>query len=229
MSRRPSIHSIAALVTLALATTVGGVSSVRAEEDPIGLVVGKRGQVVATAKGAEPRRLDCGDPVFAGEKLETGVASRVSVLIGDVYAQLFVSSEADIGVTSAGTPDLFLRRGRMRVVDPRTHEGAAAIELATPRAHSSFARNDVDAYVLGPAGATNSMLCSERTTISVERSDTPEAASHTPTGHCTIASLGKDFYRARVPSERIGLREAPDCTLDLQWQEKAYDLPRQLS
>ena len=187
----------------------------RAEERPIGLVVGLRGHVVARADGAEARRLDCGQPIYAGERLETGEASRVSVLMGDVYVQLFVGSQADFAATPDGTPDLFLVRGRMRVVDPRTSAASPAVRVGTPRARTEFARNDIDAYVLGPPGATNSMLCSERTAMDVERVDLDAGPQHTPTGLCTIVSLDKPTYQARVPSERIGLREAPDCTLDL--------------
>jgi hypothetical protein len=190
-----------------------------AADDPIGLVVGKRGQVTATA-GGESRRLDCGDPVYAGERLETAQASRVSVLIGDVYAQLFVGSQADLATTPGGTPDLFLGRGRMRVIDPRTGAASAQIRVATPRARTSFALNDIDAYVLGPAGETNAMLCSERTTIDVERVDHDADAMHTPVGVCTIVSVDKPTYQAEVPSERIGLREAPDCVLDLATAER---------
>ncbi|MBW2282778.1 MAG: hypothetical protein JRG76_17330 [Deltaproteobacteria bacterium] len=204
--------ALGAVLVLPLALASG---KAHAADDPVGLVVGIRGQVIATAPGQEPRRLDCGDSVFADEQIETGQASRASVLIGDVYAQLFVGSQARIGVTPAGTPDLFLERGRLRIIDPRTDEASPDIRIRTPRAHSSFARNDVDAYVLGPAGATNAMLCSERTTIQVERSDVADVEPHhTPTGHCTIASLDKPFYKARVPSERIGMREAYDCSLD---------------
>ncbi len=206
-SRRLAIV-LAPLVVLAAAAS-------RAEERPIGLVVGMRGHVVAQADGTEARRLDCGQPIYAGDRIETGEASRVSVLIGDVYVQLFVGSQADFSATGAATPDLFLRRGRMRVVDPRTDAGAPAVRVGTPRAWTEFARNDIDAYVLGPAGATNSMLCSERATIDVERVDLDAEPLHTPTGVCTIVSLDEPTYQARVPSERIGLREAPDCTLDL--------------
>jgi hypothetical protein len=186
-----------------------------AEERPIGLVVGMRGHVVAQADGAEARRLDCGQPIYAGERLAAGEASRISVLIGDVYVQLFVDSQADFATTPDGTPDLFLVSGRMRVVDPRTDAASPAVRVATPRARTEFARNDIDAYVLGPAGATNSMLCSERTAIDVERVDLDADPWHTPTGLCTIVSMDKPTFQARVPSERIGLREAPDCTLDL--------------
>lgn len=207
-----SSSSFAIALTGLVALTSGGV---RAEENPIGLVVGMRGQVVARTDAGAARRLDCGDPVYAGEALETGQASRVSVLVGDVYAQLFVGSQADFGATPNGTPDLFLERGRMRVVDPRSDASAADIVVTTPRARTAFARNDVDAYVLGPSGETNAMLCSERTTIDVERVDRGGTAQHTPAGLCTIVSLDKPSYQARVPSERIGLREAPDCTLDL--------------
>ena len=208
--------ALGAVLVLPLAVSGGtALAQAGAAEDAIGLVVGLRGQVVATAPGQEARRLQCGDPVFADDQIETGQASRASVLVGDVYAQLFVRSQARIGVTPAGTPDLFLERGRLRVIDPRTADESPDVRLTTPRAHSAFARNDVDAYVLGPVGATNAMLCSERTTIDVERSDVAGVdPHHTPTGHCTIASLDKPFYKARVPSERIGMREADDCSLD---------------
>jgi len=200
------IQPAAAAFLLALA----GISTA-AGDDSIGVVVGLRGTVNAAAPGQEARVLSCGDLVGPGEVLTTEQASRVSVLVGDVYAQLFVQSEALFQLSQAGGADLMLSRGRMRIIDPRTGNDVPQVHVTTPDAEARFAANDVDSYVLGPAGETNAMICAERVALDVGRLGAASQSSRAPQGSCAIASRGKAMYLAQIPSERIGLSEADDC------------------
>jgi hypothetical protein len=199
--------AVACLLALASAPSA-------AADDSIGMVVGLRGTVSAAAPGQTPRVLSCGDLVGPGEVLTTERASRVSVLIGDVYAQLFVQSAARFELSEAGGADLMLSRGRMRVVDPRSRPDAPPVHVATPNAEARFAANDVDSYVLGPAGDTNAMICAERVSLDVDRLGPGSESSRAAQGRCAIASRGKAMYLARIPSERIGLTEADACEPD---------------
>lgn len=180
--------------------------------EPVGLVVAMRGQVSAVDAAGQERALTCGDVIGRDELIRTGRASRVAVLTGDVYAQLYVHSAARFGNEADGSARLALERGRMRVIDPRPSAGAAPVHVRASEAQTRFAGNDVDAYVLGPVGATNAMLCSESVDLAVERLGQRTTAQR---GQCAIDSRGKSLYRAQVPSTRIALAEAYECELQL--------------
>jgi len=195
-----------------------GFSSIALEAiaaETVGLVVGLRGFATATAPGREPRRLQCLDVIHDDEVVNTSEGSRVSVLIGDVYAQMFVFSEARFALTSDGGAQLFLDQGRMRVIDPRTAGDVPDIEMTTPRARASFRANDIDAYVLAPMGDSNAMICSERVDLHVHRTDAAGGSLGVSLGECVVASKDNGTYNAKIPSERIGLREADDCEVEL--------------
>jgi hypothetical protein len=169
-----------------------------------------RGDVTSQSPGQPERPVTCGDIVHENERVATGVASRVAVLTGDVYAQLFVQSAARFSRAADGTVELDLEQGRMRVIDPRGRADALPVHVSASAADARFAGNDVDAYVLGPRGKTNGVICAERIDLAVGRGG--ERASARP-GQCTVASLGKPLYQASFPSERIALAEAYECVL----------------
>ena len=186
----------------------------RADTQGMGLVVAMRGQVSAQTDGEPERRLGCGDVIHSGDRVATGRASRVAVLAGDVYAQLFVSSAARFSTAGDGSAALALERGRMRVIDPR-RGSPMPVRVSVGPAETSFAGNDVDVYALGPASARNAVICSERSDLAVQRSDGNGGPTVASRGQCAVASLGKATYRAHVPSTRIGLAEANECELAL--------------
>jgi hypothetical protein len=203
-----------AVLALALAVLLVQAPATRAQEDTVGLVVAQRGQVTVTAPDGGERFLSCGDLVHAGHLVRTHEASRVAILTGDVYAQLFVLSEGRFDTTPDGTALLKLERGRMRVVDPRAGTNITPVHVTASGSEARFAGNDVDVYVLGPADATNGVICSERVSLDVARPGSGESI----TAHrdrCAIASLGKPLYTAEIPSERIALAEANDCELPI--------------
>jgi hypothetical protein len=206
--------SRAAVTTLALACALAGGGPVLAQE-AVGLVVASRGRATVTSADGTSRAISCGDVVQRGEVVETQAASRIAVLTGDVYAQLFVLSRASFGTTADGTPLLELQSGRMRVIDPRGGEGNPPVQVSASGAQTRFAGNDVDAYVMGPAGATNAAICSERSDLVVTRDDRPGEQATAADSQCAIASLDKTIYTIGMPSERIALAEANDCELPI--------------
>ena len=207
-----SMRSIGALIFLAGCMALVTAVTARAD-DGVGLVVAIRGKVTVQAPGERERPVSCGEVVRSGERLTTAAASRVAVLTGDVYAHLFVLSSARLSRGPEGDTTLFLERGRMRVIDPRGRGEGPPLWIATERAQTRFVGNDVDAYVLGPPGATNAMICSEGVELEVVRRDGASAPSAARFGECAIASLGKATYEAEIPSNRIALAEAYDCEL----------------
>jgi len=204
MSYRHAALSVLVVAGLAAPTT--GV----AQDTGVGLVVAMRGDVTSQSPSQPERPVTCGDIVHENERVATGVASRVAVLTGDVYAQLFVQSAARFSRAADGSAELDLEQGRMRVIDPRGRVDAVPVHVSASAADARFAGNDVDAYVLGPRGKTNGVICSERVDLSVGRGS--ENANARP-GQCTVASLGKPLYQASFPSERIALAEAYECVL----------------
>lgn len=199
-----------AAFSILVAAAVAAPLTSSAQGTGVGLVVAMRGDVTAQAPGQPERPVTCGDIVHENERVATGVASRVAILTGDVYAQLFVLSAARFGRGADGTAELALEQGRMRVIDPRGETDARPVHVTASAADARFAGNDVDAYVLGPPGETNGMICSERVDLKVGRA---AEGTHAKPGQCAIASIGKPLYRASVPSERIALGEAYECVL----------------
>lgn len=186
--------------------------------DGVGVVVAVRGEITGALAGEAERPLTCGDVIREGERLTTGEASRVAVLSGDVYAQLFVTSAARFATGADGRRELVLERGRMRVIDPRRGSELEPVRVTTPRAGASAAGNDVDAYVLGPAAVRNSMVCAEGVDLEVARRDARGRSLTARPGRCAIVSVDTPAFTARVPSERIGLHEAYECELPIAWR-----------
>ena len=208
-------HTRRAVTAAALAAALVAIAPVGAREGAVGLVVASRGRATVTSSDGIERTLTCGDIVKHGEVVETHAASRVAILTGDVYVQLFVFSRASFGTTADGTPHLVLESGRMRVIDPRRGDGNAPVQVTASAAQTRFAGNDIDVYVMGPEGATNSAICSERNDLSVTRDDRAGERATAADGECAIASLDKSIYTIGMPSERIALGEANDCELPM--------------
>jgi hypothetical protein len=59
------------------------------------------------------------------------------------------------------------------------------------------------------------MICSERVDLHVHRTDAAGGSLGVSLGECVVASKDNGTYNAKIPSERIGLREADDCEVEL--------------
>ncbi len=208
------IYTRRAAAVLVLATVLWTPGPAQSQE-AVGLVVASRGRATVTSADGIARTLTCGDIVRDGEVVETQSASRIAVLFGEVYAQLFVFSRASFGIGDDGTHHLVLESGRMRVIDPRSGRGNAPVQVTAGHAQTRFAGNDIDAYVMGPAGASNAAICSERSDLTVTRDDRTGERATAADGQCAIASLGQSIYTIGMPSERIALGEANDCELPI--------------
>ena len=201
------------MTRLLMALLVAGLAAPALAQDAAGLVVARRGQITAYAADGTPRSVTCGDLIREDERLETAHASRVALLTGDVYAQLYVLSSARFGAAPDGASRLALERGRMRVIDPRASDSAKDVLVTASDTTARFHGNDVDAYVLGPAGETNSMICAERVDLVVDRAS--GGGDTARLGECVVSSQAKPLYRAQIPSTRIGLEEAYECELPI--------------
>ena len=133
---------IAWFIPLALGLITAGTATA---EDPIGQVTSLVGAARASGPGGD-RALACGDTVYVGDTVTTGLASSAGILMGDVLARIEAASALEIGRTNEGTPDATLSRGRVRVIDAR--DGGAPARLSARTIGVEIAGNDMEAYLL---------------------------------------------------------------------------------
>lgn len=189
-------------------------------EDAVGRVVTLSGEVLAERPGQEPRRLQCRDHVYQGERLVTADGARVGVLIGDSFAHLGESSRLRVGSTPDETADLELEVGAVRVIDPR--DGGADARLAVLDARAPLRGNDAEAYVFTEKTGIYAVICEWNEPLTVAREQ--EHASAEP-GHCVFAKPTEPLYVSRSHEERLGAPGQDACGLD----PLAGELDRHLS
>lgn len=121
--RRPLLRSLLALATLGLAPVAAYAGSpARAPHEAaveVGHVVGIDGLATATTPGRGTRTLTCGDPIHAGERIETQTGSRLVIARDGRHVHLGPGS-LWIVHRDGSDPDLsLLLRGDARVLDAR--------------------------------------------------------------------------------------------------------------
>lgn len=174
----------------------------------VGHVVSASGDVVAERPGQTPRPLRCRDSVHEGERVVTGSEARAGLLLGDVLAQLGAETALDVGLTPAGTADLELQRGEVRVIDPR--ETGADARLGVLGASARVLGNDAEAYVFTEKAGAYAMLCEWDVPLDVARG--AESARVEP-GRCVVAKAHEPLYLAEGHSERLAAPGADVCPL----------------
>jgi hypothetical protein len=204
--RLPSIL----LLALALGATplVAAADEVSAPADPVGHVATLRGEVVAERPGEPPRKLQCRDTVYEGERLVTADDSRVGVLMGDVLARMGESSSLRVGRTGEAAPAVALEQGAVRVIDAR--DGGPEVKLAVLDARAKVIGNDAEAYVFAEKTGRYAMLCEWDEPLEVDRGD--ESAVGQP-GKCVIAKHREPLYLADAHDERLGPLAEDACAL----------------
>lgn len=69
---------------------------------PVAWVVSLTGTASAQRPGAAPRPLQCGDALYAGERVVTGAASSVAVIFEDAQAPLGVAGDGEAATIDPG-------------------------------------------------------------------------------------------------------------------------------
>jgi hypothetical protein len=164
----------------------------------VGQVATLHGDVVAERPGEPPRKLECRDSIYEGDRIVTGEDARVGILMGDLLTHLARESALQLS-DPAGSADLTLERGAVRVIDPR-YKGAVA-RLALLDAGASILGNDLEAYVLDEKTGGFAMLCEWDAPLPVARGPEGEVAEP---GECVIAKPLEPLYLANAHDERLG-------------------------
>jgi len=114
---------------------------------PAGRVASVTGEVLASR--SPQRVVACGDELCVGDLITTGAGGSVGILHGSVLTQIGENSRAKLALTPAGTPDVVLLDGTVRMIDAGP-DGAAG-RLAALGAKADVRRNDAEARVAGGA------------------------------------------------------------------------------
>jgi hypothetical protein len=154
--------------------------------------------------------LACGDTVYVGDTVTTGLASGAGILMGDVLARIDATSALEIGRTDAGTPDTTLSRGRVRVIDAR--DGGAPARLTAGTTAVQIAGNDTEAYLLSEKVGPYAMFCEWDAPLALRRG--AERKTVDP-NQCVIAKDSEPLYVADAHEERIPAAAGAPCPPDL--------------
>ena len=146
-------------VALAMPSVVQADPTRFADCTPAGRVVSITSDVVATRSAQ--RTLACGDELCVGDLVATGAGGSVGILNGGILTQIGENTRAKLAMTPAGTPDVELQEGTVRMIDARP-EGAAG-RLAALGAKADIRRNDAEARIASGAGE----ICSHSGLLSV--------------------------------------------------------------
>jgi hypothetical protein len=178
-------------------------TAVPADAPVIGEVTSVSGRATATQPGGVARPLACGDPILAGDLVETSAGARVGVLQGDVMTYLDESSALRMGATAGAAPDATLEKGRVRRIDPR--DGGAEARLGALETQVAGVGNDLEAYILTEKVGPYAMFCEWDAPLAAERG--PQHLTLGP-GECVIAKAAEPLYLAKAHEQRIAA--APD-------------------
>ncbi|NIS34811.1 MAG: FecR domain-containing protein, partial [Actinobacteria bacterium] len=167
--------------------------------DAVGHVATLAGSAEVTgADGA--RSLQCGDPVFPGDTVETAEGSEIGILMGDTLAH--VSAGSSLRVEDAEA--LELTKGRVRVLDAIDGEDRRSVRaLDSVAAHRG---NDTEVYIFDEKTGPYAMLCEWDAPLEVQRG---EETSVAPPGSCLIAKRDEPLYPADAHPERISVGDSP--------------------
>ena len=94
-------RSTAWLIPVALGCLVAGGATA---QNAVGQVTSVVGKVLADRPGAENRALACGDTVYAGDTVTTGLGSSAGIVMDDVLARVDGASAVKFDLTPDGTP-----------------------------------------------------------------------------------------------------------------------------
>jgi len=202
-----TLRTTAWLIPLAIALVNADAAHAQA---PIGRVTSLTGSVRAVGPGGA-RPLACGDRVYAGDKVSTGLQSSAGILLGDVLARVDAASELRVGQTAEGAPDATLERGRVRMIDAR-EGGAPSGRLVARTTEVQVAGNDAEAYLLAEKIGPYVMLCEWDEPVLVSRG--AESTTMAP-NQCVIAKDAESLYVANAHDERIPAAGGAPCPPDL--------------
>ncbi len=174
----------------------------------VGQVVAVSGAVHAQAPAGEPHALACDDPVRACETLTTAAGGRVSLLVGDVYAQLDESSRLRI---DSGDPSFFLHAGGVRVIDTRSRSGGPNFRVATPQLAASGRGGDAEVFATIAGADAASRVCNHGDDLVISHG---AHATHAQPGSC-VELRGQLPRSLAAGAPSVGVAAVGECGFEL--------------
>jgi hypothetical protein len=192
---------LAAACALALA---GGwtAASAGAAEEVVGRVAAVRGTATAQAPGEKLRVLHCDDPIHRGDRIETAEGSEVGIVAGVFHAGLGAETALDFETTPAGSPDLRLAAGRLRLMRGGR---AAPARIATPGLLAARADADTEAFAFPEKSWVISMLCPRAGGLEATRASDPSQSISAGAGQCAIEKPREKLYLAPASHPRLAV------------------------
>ena len=189
------------LPALAAGLLVAASTPAIAAED-VGRVVAVRGHVTAQAPGEPERKLDCNDPIYAGDRIVSAEAGGLGIMSDGVYSGLNEKTTVDFRTTAEGAPALSLQRGHLRVLDAAGEEPA---RIETPGLLASNAGDDTEAIVFPEKAGTVSMVCPWEDPVGVARVLDPAVGTRPDPGQCAIDKPKEPLFLAEATHPKLGV------------------------
>lgn len=167
---------------------------------PIAEVASVSGSVEAIGLDGQARALEIGDPIQAGERVQTGAGATAGLWHDEVLAQLPEKSRAMVDLNAEGQARVTLEEGAVRVVDPR--KTGEPVELVALDASSTVLGGDREARILREKAGAYAMLCDWAKPVSVARRAQGATAN---VGDCIIAHPREAMFAAPGHDDRIPL------------------------
>ena len=182
-----------------------------AAQTAVGQITSLVGNARANGPGGADRALACGDTIFAGDTVSTGIGASAGILMDDVLARVGSASALAVSQTPDGTPDTVLERGRVRVIDARDADALAA-KLAALNVDVVIAGNDAEAYVLTEKVGPYAMFCEWDAPLAVNRGGESQTADP---NQCVIAKSREPLYVSDAHEDRIPAEGGNTCPPNL--------------
>lgn len=197
----------AAIGCLGLVVSVGATDARASDENqqaikaaPMAEVASLSGTAEAVDANGRTRSLQVGDPIYSGERVQTGPGATAGLWHDEVLAQLAEKSRARVDRNTDGQARVTLEEGAVRVVDPR--KAGEPIELVALDSSSTVLGGDREARILREKSGAYAMLCDWVQPIAVTRRAEGKGAKP---GDCIIAHPREAMFAAPGHDQRIPL------------------------
>lgn len=168
--------------------SLAAVPSLAAEE--VARVVGVQGSALIRTPGQAARVAQLGQVVFAGDSIATAGGAGVGLLAGRHYIGLAESTTARIQRSADGAPDVFVEKGRARIL--ASGDGAPA-RLGSETLLAARAGTDTDVFAFAEKPGLVSMICPTEGPVQSARNGQTLTAGP---GQCAVAKAGEPLYLA---------------------------------
>lgn len=199
--RLPQALYCATLALLLVAGSPALAAETAAKDDTVGVVVAVRGEVTAQAPGGTPRRLECNDPIYAGDHIVSSEGAALGVMSQGVYAGMNQSTSLRFGTTETGTPDLSLEGGHLRMIESDSPNPG---RIETPGLLARDAGEDTEALVFPEKRGVVSMVCPREGDVDVTAPSGGDS-TQADAGQCAIHKPKEPVFTSKASHDPLGI------------------------